>query len=173
MDELLSTAAPEFQSLGRIRADLEALVAQANAIHKAPLAPEEVRDRVLSGLRGAIYQYTPENRFTGIQHGNGDEALLGATGFGLPDLAWIFGPKELTDLVMKRLAESGAKPGLPAAERAARLAELQEARERLERAEEEEVLKLESNRFLVLRRIDANPAILRKVWREHGQREAA
>jgi hypothetical protein len=173
MSELLQSAAPELRALERLRAEIAGLITDAKAIRSAPLATEEVRERVLRGLQNAVYQYTPENKFTGIQHGNGDEGSLGAMAFGLPDLAWIFGPDALADTIMQRLAASGAKPGLPAAARAARLAEIEDARKRLEVLEELEILKLESKGFQVRHRADADPAILLRVWGTYNQKLAA
>jgi hypothetical protein len=177
---IMDAGAPERAVLDKTRAQILVIVDQIKALRGAPLAHEETRARIVVGLEGAIYERSPENKFFEIQAGADGagrfdwpaSTLAGAVifdlnQFGFADLAWLFGPEAVADMVMKRLKDRGPAPGLAAAARTVRLAELNAERVRLELAEEAEILKLEAAGHVVLRRADMDPALVLSKWLDH------
>jgi hypothetical protein len=166
---ILVHGAPERKELDKIQAEIARVEAEAKATKDAALTHDETRGRLLSALQGAIHNATPELKFREIQAGYGSGGGFHSQGFGLADLAWILGPEAIADAIMKRLKEGGPQPGLPSGARAGRLSELSAQRIRLLREEEIEILSLEAAGHVILRRMEADPAIAFSVWQQQDE----
>lgn len=165
---------PEGARLDACRQKIAELKGSFAAIEARPRTKDETRARILRTIERDREHGDPLTAWTAFS------SFSEFAGAHLPqpfltfqDLAFLLGPEKLADAVMARLQESPPPggPGISAAERGKKLAALQSDLDAAESDEEREILQLESAGHTVLRREDARPEILFRVWSEQAETE--
>jgi hypothetical protein len=131
------------------------------------LPHEETRARLQRAIEAELSRFSPENRYSSFQQPLNPEALLSnndvsARGY-FAEILWLMGPDAVLDRIMKFLSSSKQPAGMPAAKRADKLRDLRVELDRLEREEELQILALEKEGHVILRR-DVRPELLLQVW---------
>jgi hypothetical protein len=168
---------PARKKLDAIQADIAGARAEIVAIEKAPLALEDQRELLRADIAGKFQKADPESeirRFHKLRADGTRPSLTPRSERGRMAGTWdivalIFDREEIEARLLKRLEQSneGKELGLPLAKRSAKIADLQQKISLLENREELEILKLEEERYTVVRRGDADPKLLLEIWRAH------
>lgn len=166
---ILKAGMRERAALDKLESQLAGVMAEMERIAKERVPHEETRERLKRAIERDVYRRVPEGYFNSFQ--NADERYTGGEsgdrGFiTLGDLAYLIGVDTLLDMMMTRIKANGESVGLPASERAKKLQELRGQLHELERKVEFEVLRLEEAGHTILRRRDADVAVLFEVWAE-------
>lgn len=168
---LLREGAVQRKALDKIQSESLEMRKATAALARAALPPEETRARLLHEIQRHIERRWPADLYETFQQP--DSAAILPDLLGLADYAWLCGPEELVDLIMKRLQMNGRRAGLPSVERETKLREMRAALDKLECSEELETLRLEDAGHVISRREDARPDLLLKVWAERETAKAS
>lgn len=163
---------PAAKKLNALRADITALRKDIKAVQYAPHAAEDIRKNVRTNLQSRLQTDMPEIDIGRLAYSQADGRFIPFDDLSFGMLIEILGfdvvESRLCDLALKRVAEQGREPGLPAAARAARIEEIKRDIRAKEIAEIREMLRLEDLGFDVLPRSDADVDLMMATWGEIG-----
>jgi hypothetical protein len=148
--------------LDKLQTEFAQTTKELESLEHAPRSIEEARARLASALERSTERAA--YAFESVLAPDERNVELPAQ-MTLGELAYLQGTEAFIDCVMQRIA---GKAGMPAEQRTARLAALKEKLRALQVAEEQEVLDLERRDHTVLRRSDADVAILLEVWADYA-----
>lgn len=173
MINILRKGAAARETLDRLQGEIEQLIGERNMLSRSRLPHEETREVLLRSLQDAMYRYAPEAQFESLQSRDIACAEALRAELTLADVCYIDGPEAVADKIMARIKATGRTVGPSAAEYAKTMAGLQSRLDALERNEELEVLRLEAEGHVILRRESACPELLLRIWGEQQTDRAA
>lgn len=168
---ILAPGHPARKKLDAIQSDIARLRGEVETIKKQPLSLDDQKALLLAAVDRKRSQSNPDaqlRRFHNLR-ADGSMPQLHAD-IDAWDIAFLFFDREeIAARLTKRLEQTneGKTLGLPRAEREAKLAELQKEISLLENREELEILRLEEDRWTVIRRGDADARLLLEIWLAH------
>ena len=132
-------------------------------VEKARLPLEDTRARLIRAAESASYRSPSDYFFEGFQNQRSDGAQFdGAPSWS--QIFYVFGIEKTVDRIVDRLKAADHPVGLPAAKRPAAVLQLRAKLAALQNAEEIETLRLEDAGLIILRRGDADPAVVLAIW---------
>jgi hypothetical protein len=171
---ILPAGHPGREKLDSIRGEIVKVGKEIIALDRAPCALEEARARLRAALQREIDAERLNLERFRSRTANPSLPTLLATGGTVvrgalrSELVAIFGFEKYFEALAAPLAElDAARPGISEADRKTRHAELTARLVDLGRREELETLALEEERWVIVRRGDADPRLVLAIWREH------
>jgi hypothetical protein len=170
MRRLVEKGAPERAKLDEIQMAIADVQKGITTIERAPLSSEATRANLRRALDHELNEGFVERTLSRFAQPN--PAYAGELPkVDWPLLAMLLGRETVEEKLLGIIQGSQKAPGLTHQEREARLDELRGELRRLEVDEERAILALETSGFVVLRRSDADPALVLQVWQDEPQRE--
>ena len=154
----------ERSDLDKDEAQITSLQLQKKSVLNACIPHDETRARLARDLASKVYRHGPANTFEMFQGGAHPEYAVLPDVFNVGQLVYVLGADFLLDAIMSKIEANSRPVGLSAEKRAKRIEELDAQLRKAERDAEIEALRLEDIGFTVVRREDADPAVLLDVW---------
>jgi hypothetical protein len=166
---------PKRAKLDKLQREITELQPKISGIETAPLAPEDMRASLERGFDRTLTGPSGFEKFDGFLYpASKHHAPEWAHEITWGALAAIFGRDDLIDRVAAHLERNRkGEPGLPLAARAGEVARLRERLEAKERAEELEIVELERQGLVILRRPDCDIELILSIHRGLGGGTAA